>query len=682
MPSRRCLLLVVCLCLLFGLAYQPQKRIELNLAASSNAKFLTGFFAPEVGSAWTEARSGIWLPGLGGSNLPWRVGLRLSSAGRGRIDAPARVTITVNGAKLDEFSASNEERNYAWEIPPWTFGLNGDFLLQIDSTTFKSPIDQRELGVKIARVWLERTDGVALPSLRDFLLTITLVGGCGLFLRMYSRVGLVRERPITVVQSFDPWQNPRAWILVGFWLVIVLFRGLNRPQGAWWIQTFTFAAVLVLALIWLIARIIPGSLTQRQLTRLSILFGVAALVRIPFDFGRGYETDVSMYMSLAWKTVHYGLQSAYSSVGDVPPSDNPPFLLYPFWVVGRFYQIFLSPLFGRTRLSDPDALRFMLRLPGFVADLITGGLVFRFLQLRRLLSFSEILLVTGAYLLNPALIFDSAYWGQTAAIHSLFMLLSLIAIDRNSWAWAGAMLTAAILTKPQALAIAPIVCLVVACGRGSLRFGVGAAVASFLITAPFLLAGRFGDVVVEYLHTTEFDPFIAVNAHNLWWFVSGGQGWLRDSGALGPLTFRSAGLLFFGAATLLSLVRVWEDRNSLFVAAAYQSLAFFMLNTQMHENHLLAMFAPLVIAAACDRRLWWLYAGFGVTTVANMALHDPHLLTLFNYSIEQMIYGTPALAVTRWLNAAAQMLLFFVFTWRVALPLLSQLRPSDKPASH
>src|SRR5207237_7398627 len=101
----------------------------------------------------------------------------------------------------------------------------------------------------------------------------------------------------------------------------------------------------------------------------------------------------------------------------------------------------------------------MLRLPGLVADLLAGAFIFRVLWKRGSVSFNAALLATTAYLFNPALIFDSAYWGQTAAIHVLFMLLSVIAADRRRYDWAGAALAVAILTKPQAVVVDPVVVL-------------------------------------------------------------------------------------------------------------------------------------------------------------------------------------------------------------------------------
>src|SRR5437588_153511 len=676
--------LLVLLCIfitLFTLAYQPRKRLDIDLAAQSSEKFLDHFYPVENGARWTEARSGLWLPALGGGSLAWRVGLSLSGPQPGRFGIPAHVIVRVNGAMLAEFDARNQKQDHEWDIRPWQLGPNGDLLLEIDSSTFKSS-DDREFGVSITHVWLTRSGGIALPSVRGFLLTLALVGCCAALLRMSSTAGLIPARAMGMADFLNPLRNTWAWILVAVWLLIILARSWNHPQAAWWLQTLTFGLLLITALIWLIARVVSGSLTRDQVLRVLILFILAAIVRIPFDLGRGYEGDIASYgregdiatdLALAWKTVSYGIHAAYLQVNGSLPSDNPPLLLYPFWFLGWLYEQLISPLFGHTRLGDPDMLRFMLRLPGLAADLFAGALIFRVLRQRSSISFNAALLVTGAYLFNPALIFDSAYWGQTAAVHALLMLLSVIAADRRCYDWAGAALAAAILTKPQAIAIAPLILILAMKERGGLRLVAGAGIATVLITAPFIWAGTSASVVQEYTQTTRYHPFVAPNAHNLWWFVTGGQGWQQDTNLIGPVSFRSAGLLIFTAATLLSLILVWRDRRSLFLVAAYQALAFFMLNTQIHETHLLAIFAPLVIAAALDRELWWFYGAFALTSVANMTLHDPKLFAWLGYPSNE-IYGGPALALPRWLNAAIQSLLFVAFTVRLIIPLAAELR--------
>jgi Gpi18-like mannosyltransferase len=621
----------------------------------------------------------VWLPGLGGGNLPWRVGLRLSGPPRGRFDTPTHVVLRVNNATVAEFDARNQEQDYECEIGRWQLGLNGDLRLEIDSSTVTPSPDEHQLGVRITRVWLARSDGIAFPSLRGFLLMLALVGCCGVLLR----VSLASASGMRMSQFVDPFQNKLSWPLVAMWLAVAFGHALNLPQAAWWLQIITVSLMLVTGMTWLVGRIVAGSLTRYESLRLLIVFALAALVRIALDFGRGYEGDIASYgrqgdiatyVALSWKTVGHGIHSAYLEINGSPPSDNPPVLLYSFWFLGWLYQRLISPLFGHTQLGDPVMLRFMLRLPCLIADLLAGALIFRVLQKRPSASFSASLFATGVYLLNPALIFDSAYWGQTAAVHSLFMLLSVIAVDRRRYHWAGAALAVAILTKPQAIAIAPLVLILAVGERGLLRFLAGGVIATLLVITPFILAGNSASIVEQYAQTTRYHPFLAPNAHNFWWFVTGGRGWGADVKQLGPVSFRTAGLLLFAAATLLSAILVWRDRRLLFVAAAYQSLAFFMLNTQIHENHLLPMFAPLLIAAVItDRRFWWYYGGFVLTSVANMTLHDPQLFAWLGYPNDE-IYGGPALAFPRWINAAAQTALFVAFTVRLAIFLAREFR--------
>jgi hypothetical protein len=664
-------LLLFPLALLFVAAYQTQREIALDLTTSGNEEVLDGFYKPDGGARWTQDQSAVWLPSQGGRNLALRVGLRLSGASLGQAHGPRRVIISLNGEKLADFNAAEQERDYEWSIAPWQLGINGDLLLEIASETFRSPSDSRELGVQVSRVWVTRGQGLAVPPLRPFVRLLGLLGSCALLFQIFSRrwrrwigeiiTGTVRQRFI------DQLFNPPALILFGLGLFVVIGLAFDRIQTTWWLGLCASSLFFIAVLTWLIARIIEvGSPGRREAVGVVTIFGLAALIRLAFDAGRGYEGDVDLYLALVWKTVRYGIQSAYIAK-EVIASDNPPLLLYPFWFLGWLYKQLVAPLFSPPWINDPRLLRVMLRLPGETADLLAGALIFRVLR-RMSVPFAASLIATGAYLFNPVLIFDSGYWGNTAAVHILFMLLALIAIERCSFEWAGAGMAAAILTKPQALAIVPIVCLRAFRERRVLRFSAGVAGTALLLTIPFIVTGHIQDVVNQYLSTTEYHPVLSANAHNFWWLVSGGHGWLSDTAGVGPISFRMVGLFMFALATLLSLAVIWRDRRMLFPAAAYQSLAFFMLNTQIHEDHLLAMFAPLVIAAALDRSLWWLYGAFTLTALANMILHDPNLfVTWLGYPVSEVL-GGPAFAVPRWLNAAAQTGLFIVFTVRLMKP--------------
>ena len=356
--------------------------------------------------------------------------------------------------------------------------------------------------------------------------------------------------------------------------------------------------------------------------------------------------------------MHYGIQTAYLPISEVPPTDNPPMLVYPLWLVGWLFRQVFSPLFPPPWLNDPPILRFLLRLPALAADLLTAALIARATASR---GARMVLTAVALYLFNPALIFDGAYWGQTAALHSFWMLAAAAAAMQPAFGWAALSITLAVLTKPQALATAPFIAFAAWRAARLTRFAAAAGVTLAVVLLPFLLTASMDSVVPQYAQTAQYHPLVSVNAHNFWWLVTRGQGWQPDSTLIwGPLSFRAAGILLFGLASLLSLAVLWRDRSALYRVAAFQSLAFFMLLTQIHENHLIPMFAPLVVACALERKGWWLFGALALTALANMALHDPNLVMALGYPAEE-IYGGPALAWPRWINAAAQTALFAVF---------------------
>src|ERR1700736_5791789 len=102
-------LLLFLLAILFVAAYQPQREITLDVTTPANEKVLDGFCEPEGGARWTQGESAVWLPGLGGRNLAWRIGVRLAGASLGQALGPRRVIVSLNGERLAEFDAAEEE---------------------------------------------------------------------------------------------------------------------------------------------------------------------------------------------------------------------------------------------------------------------------------------------------------------------------------------------------------------------------------------------------------------------------------------------------------------------------------------------------------------------------------------------------------------------------------------------
>ena len=90
--------------------------------------------------------------------------------------------------------------------------------------------------------------------------------------------------------------------------------------------------------------------------------------------------------------------------------------------------------------------------------------------------------------------------------------------------------------------------------------------------------------------------------------------------------------------------------------------AFCLLTTEVHENWAYPLFAPLVVAAALDRRYRPLYAVVSLTFLANLALHDPPLFALLGDGVL-----APARPI-RLVNSALQCALLAYWLWLALRP--------------
>lgn len=351
-----------------------------------------------------------------------------------------------------------------------------------------------------------------------------------------------------------------------------------------------------------------------------------ALATIPDAMG-----DLLQYRSWTRTLVGEGLAGAYwPTPGSTPspsfsaPIDYPPLLPYAFWVLGHILQA-LSPtaVWGNDWLLD-----FLARLLFVLTNLLLALLVY--LEVRRVAP-SAANLALALVALNPALIFDTAYWGQADAPCALLIAASLVALVRGRPEWAWVALSAAAMVKPLAYPLVPLIVFETV-RRFGLRRTFGAAASALgvalLSLLPFLPGGHFLDALRSLVTLVDVMPYISVNAHNLWWIVGLGAPWTEaHARPLGLLPWSAISLILFGALYLMVLSLLWRSREarSLYLAGATVAFGFFVLSTHMHENHLFVALPLLGLAAAESKVAKTALAVLTAAMLANMALHDPFL---------------------------------------------------------
>jgi len=351
-----------------------------------------------------------------------------------------------------------------------------------------------------------------------------------------------------------------------------------------------------------------------------------ALATIPDTMG-----DLLEYRSWTRTLTQEGLIAAYwppsaaaHSPSFSPPIDYPPLLPYAFWVIGHALQAFSPSAVG----ENGWLLDFLIRLLFVVSSLLLALLVY--VEVRRVAP-SAANLALALVALNPALIFDTAYWGQADAPCALFIAASLVALVRGRPEWAFAALAVAALVKPLAYPLAPLIVFETVRRFGmarAFRAGASALAVGVVALVPFLQSGHLPDALRSLVTQVDAMPYISVNAHNLWWLVGLGAPWTSAyARPLGLFSWSAMSLLLFGVLYMAVLVLLWRSREprSLYAAAATVSFGFFVLSTHMHENHLFAVLPLLVLAGAESRPARTALCVLTVAMLANMVLHDPFL---------------------------------------------------------
>jgi len=421
--------------------------------------------------------------------------------------------------------------------------------------------------------------------------------------------------------------------------------------GIWWSVTVLGCGLFLLGTWMATGRASREGTAVSIGGRLPLLLGAAMLLRVALSATtRGYDADIGTFS--AWAAHAADDLTSFYSPGFF--ADYPPGYIYPLWLVGKLRLLlaidFASPAF-----------LVLLKLPAILADVVTAGLFFRLA--RRYWSAPTALMWSALYAFNPAVILDSAVWGQVDSVLTLPILLGIILL-RNNPAWSGAAFAVALLIKPQALIFAPLPLLwfgirLLRRKRHALAdllmFG-GTALALFcLAILPFAVQESPGWIISKYSSTLASYPYASLNAFNLF-ALTGGN--LVDAGQrLLWLPYGVWGNIFIVLIVLFTTYVMLrsQDPSRLWYAPLFLAASVFVLAAKMHERYLfpaLALALGLYIVSR-DRRALLLYAGFSTTLFFNMA----QVLALSHDNVYGVARFDPLLLATSLVNLGLWILL-------------------------
>lgn len=377
---------------------------------------------------------------------------------------------------------------------------------------------------------------------------------------------------------------------------------------------------------------------------------IAGLVlRLLFIGNEGFKTDVDTFVAWALSLAEHGFGKFYGSTGF---ADYPPGYFYILGVVGWIWEV----LFKSADTGHYVVIRALVKLPAILADLGVGALVYAIV--RRFATMNLALGAAAFYLLNPAVIYNSAAWGQVDSIAgglALFAIYCLLRSDDeprsrvNVWIVGAWLLIAySLLIKPQAAVIVPLMIGFAFVDRERRRtrivssaIGIVAALLLALILVepfhPSNPADAFGWLFSRYAYGSSVYAYNSVNAFNLW--AIRGTMWQSDTASVNLFGAFSLGpqyvwgVLLVLVAVGLVVWRYLQDRTprALLEGCAVATIAFFVLATRMHERYLFNGLLFTIVCLPFARRYLWSALALTVVLFANLEYSLQYLSVMQNH---------------------------------------------------
>lgn len=385
----------------------------------------------------------------------------------------------------------------------------------------------------------------------------------------------------------------------------------------------------------------PSFTDTVRLAALPLILVCAFLLRLGLAPMEGFDFDISVTEGWARSAVELGLARSYSEqVGGNMLPNYPPFSLMLFAAAGYLYRSVLSEGEDTSLLAH----RMIIKFPAIIADVLLC-LLFAVL-VGRWRGRWQGLLAAAIFALHPAAIYESAIWGQTDSIFTLFIVGALVAFLWEAPGLSGALITLALLTKVQTVAVLPLfLVFFLLRPRWILSGAIGSFTTLIVVLLPFAIGGALKDIWNVYIGSVGYYPIVSSAAYNFWWSLLADSAWDTPDTTLlfGTISYRTAGFLITAAIAALLL---WFHRKNLrtrqpwgqelvvlFLLASTLAFSFFLFETQMHERYLfpfIALSFPIAFLSlqgavlyGCISFLFFMnLLGFLPLTPVERALHE------------------------------------------------------------
>lgn len=329
---------------------------------------------------------------------------------------------------------------------------------------------------------------------------------------------------------------------------------------------------------------------------LGLVLAAAAWIRlwaVPLSTG----PDVAQFWGFAEVFRQHGVDFYRYACGngDPFPYQGWAYVYPPVWLLVLGAVFLLVPDATASLTHTDIAWRWAAKTPIVVADLVIGVLIYRYVSG----SIWKKLLFASLWLLNPAVWYQSAVFGQFDAIATALMFASFLAMERKHERWGFLLAGLAILTKQHTFI--PLAMMMIAYARNMDRrqlwtgFGILAGVI-IVFSVPFLLTGNFIDYsrhILLGVHAPGYQSPLT--------YAFSGTGavltWLHDDFGWNTLPYLKASVPVLIAALTGAGVLVYRRRIEPGPAMLIGILLFMILFYRINYQYLV-IYMPLALLVA------------------------------------------------------------------------------------
>lgn len=348
------------------------------------------------------------------------------------------------------------------------------------------------------------------------------------------------------------------------------------------------------------------SVSRRWLT-LAVLLFFGLLVRVWAARWPPFPYDMTTWIAWGERLRSIGPAGFYE---EGYFANYTPGYMYVLWLVAEVKHLLFES-------AGTNTYYLLHRTPAIICDLVIAWLIFRLVE-RAMARFAAPpaegeepwpvfpAIVAALWVFNPAVIFNSAVWGQVDSVFALPMLLAAIFLLNGRPELSMLTYGIALMIKPHAIVIAPVLGLALLFWfpwRRALRSIAIGAIAGIVLLLPFYgvrFIPRFWDLLANAENGFEYT---SMNLWNLW----GIYGLWKDDRLLlfGPISARGFGLGLFVLGFAYGLWWLWgelrrgADRTfTIFLFCSYFTFMPVMLLTLMRDRYLYPLLPFLLVFAA------------------------------------------------------------------------------------